>query len=76
MSTLVTYQQDGHSYPINPGSCWMGSILTTSSICALHRGHAITLLLRCLEGRVSTKIPQTESLLWSNALQAQWLQAK
>jgi hypothetical protein len=33
------------------------------------------LLLRCLEGRVSTKIPQTESL-WSNALASSVLQGK
>ena len=36
---LVTYLQDGHSYPINPGSSCSGAILTTSSIMALHRGH-------------------------------------
>jgi hypothetical protein len=39
-STLVTYQQAGHSYPINPGSFASGAILTTSSIMVLHRGHA------------------------------------
>jgi hypothetical protein len=38
--TLVTKQQAGHSYPINPGSLTSGAILTTSSIIVLHRGHA------------------------------------
>jgi hypothetical protein len=36
--TLVTKQQAGHSYPINPGSLTSGAILTTSSIMVLHRG--------------------------------------
>jgi hypothetical protein len=40
-NTLVTYLQDGHSYPISPGSSCIGAMLTTSSIVALHRGHAI-----------------------------------
>jgi hypothetical protein len=39
-STLVTWRHAGHSYPIKPGSFASGSILTTSFITALHRGHA------------------------------------
>src|SRR5258708_23267418 len=31
-NTLVTYRQDGHSYPIKPGSSCSGAIQTTSSM--------------------------------------------
>ena len=71
-NTLVTYLQDGHSYPINPGSSCSGAILTTSSIVALHRGH--TILFRFFEMSDTTNDGFEGFLMSVNASWMVWLQ--
>jgi hypothetical protein len=57
-------------YPINPGSSCSGPILTTSSIVALHRGHAM--LLRFFEMSDTTKDPLTGFEGFLMSVNASW----